>query len=325
MSLPEPEYEKGFMLATRKAYGQALALLGDREKAIVCLDAEVKNSTYAELFEKKHKDRFVQCFIAEQNMVSMAVGMSTRGKIPFISTFACFFTRACDQIRMAAISRAPLRLVGSHAGVSIGQDGPSQMGLEDLALMRAIPNSIVLYPADAVSTYKLVELMANYIAGISYLRTTRADTFVIYDNDEQFIIGGCKVIRQSMQANDQACVIAAGITLHEALKAYDILKSEGIFISVIDAYSIKPLAKDVIMRAAEKSGKKIITVEDHYLEGGLAEAVCYALRNTQIEITSLAVRKMPRSGTPEELMAYEEIDADAIIQAVHTIIRKRSS
>jgi len=315
--LPEPTYVKGHMLATRKAYGQVLSILGSKEESVVSLDAEVKNSTYAELFEKKHKAQFVQCFIAEQNMVSMGVGMSGLGKIPFISTFACFFTRAYDQVRMAAISKAPLRLVGSHAGVSIGQDGPSQMGLEDIALMRALPNSIVLYPADAVSTYKLVALMANYNAGISYLRTTRMDTPVMYDNDEPFTIGGCNIVRQSRHGDSYACVVAAGVTLFESLKAYEVLKREGVTISVIDLYSIKPLAQDILIRMAKKSGQKVITVEDHYLEGGLGEAVTYALRNTETEIRCLAVKKMPRSGTPQRLMEYEEIDANAIIKAVH--------
>jgi len=247
----------------------------------------------------------------------MGVGMSGLGKIPFISTFACFFTRAYDQVRMAAISKAPLRLVGSHAGVSIGQDGPSQMGLEDIALMRALPNSIVLYPADAVSTYKLVALMANYNAGISYLRTTRMDTPVMYDNDEPFTIGGCNIVRQSRHGDSYACVVAAGVTLFESLKAYEVLKREGVTISVIDLYSIKPLAQDILIRMAKKSGQKVITVEDHYLEGGLGEAVTYALRNTETEIRCLAVKKMPRSGTPQRLMEYEEIDANAIIKAVH--------
>lgn len=322
LSLPEPKYKKGEMLATRKVYGSALAFLGNKEKALVSLDAEVKNSTYAEIFEEKHKHNFVQCFIAEQNMVSMAVGMNARGKIPFVSTFACFFSRAYDQIRMAAIGRAPLRLVGSHAGVSIGQDGPSQMGLEDIALMRALPHSVVLYPSDAVSTYKLVEVMANYNAGISYLRTTRMETPVIYNNEDQFLIGGCAVVRQSQQKVDRVCVIAAGITLHEALKAYEILKQKNILISVIDLYSIKPLAADVLERVAKASDNNVITVEDHYLEGGLGEAVTCALKNTGIKIISLAVTKMPRSGKPEELLAYEEIDANTIVKAVYVILQK---
>ena len=215
---------------------------------------------------------------------------------------------------MAAIGRAPLCLVGSHVGVSIGQDGPSQMGLEDIAMLRAVPNSVVLYPCDAVSTHKLVEQMANYADGISYLRTTRMDTPVLYANSEQFPIGGCKVLRQSDA--DVACVIAAGITVHEALKAYAALQQEGITIAVIDLYSVKPLEAQTISAIALKSNKRVITVEDHYLQGGLGQAVAYALRNTGIKIECLAVTKLPRSGTPEELLAYMGIDAAALVRAV---------
>jgi transketolase len=312
--VPKPNYKKGDELPTRKAYGQALAAVGKQNDQIISLDAEVKNSTYAEIFEKEFPERFVQCFVAEQNMIGMAVGMATRGKIPFASTFASFMTRAFDQIRMAAIGQASLRLCGSHAGVSIGQDGPSQMGLEDIAMMRSIPNSVVLYPSDAVSTYKLVELMANHYEGISYLRTTRSATPILYDNNEEFNIGGCKVVRQS--DNDVALVIGAGITLHNALKAYEQLQQEKISIAVIDVYSIKPLDHETIVRMAKKSGNRIITVEDHYLQGGIGEAVTYALRNEKIEITCLAVDKLPRSGKPDELMAWEGIDAQAIVKAV---------
>ncbi|MGE0009291.1 MAG: transketolase [Candidatus Babeliales bacterium] len=309
-----PHFKKGELIATRKAYGLGLVELGKMIEMVISLDAEVKNSTFAELFEKQFPDRFVQCFIAEQNMVSMGVGFASRGKIPFISTFACFLTRAYDQIRMAAIGQAPLRIVGSHAGVSIGEDGPSQMGLEDIAMMRAIPNSIILYPADAVGTYKMLGLMANYTAGISYMRTTRAATPVMYDNDQQFSVGGCHIVRQS--GSDKACIIAAGITLFEALKAYDILHAQKIHVAVIDAYSIKPLAQDVIERVVKKSCKRVVTVEDHYRAGGLGEAVASALINENVQVKSLAVDHMPRSGTPEELFAYEELDAAAIVRAV---------
>ena len=243
-AMPKSDYIIGDAIATRKVYGQSLVKLGDVCKDVVSLDAEVKNSTYAELFEKAHPDRFFQCFIAEQNMVSMGVGFNRRGKIPFISTFAAFLSRAHDQIRMAAIGNASLRLVGSHAGVSIGQDGPSQMALEDIAMMRALPDSVVLYPSDAVSTYKLVYQMAKYKTGISYLRTTRMATPIIYKNDESFEIGGCKVLKQSQK--DQLCVLGAGVTLFEALKAHEQLAKENIFISVIDLYSIKPLDVDTV-------------------------------------------------------------------------------
>ena len=308
------DYKKGAMIATRKAYGMALALLGDICDAVVCLDAEVKNSTYADIFESIHPERFIQCFVAEQNMIGMGVGFDCRGRIPFISTFSSFFSRAYDQIRMAAIGRAALRLVGSHCGVSIGQDGPSQMGLEDIALMRCLPDSVVLYPCDAVSTHKLVEQMARYADGISYLRTTRMETPVLYDNSEQFPIGGSKVLRKS--DSDVACVVAAGVTLHEALKAYEILAKQNVHVSVIDLYSIKPLDVSTLVSVARASGNKIITVEDHYVEGGIGQAVTYALCNEGITIHSLAVTRLPRSGKPEELLAFAEIDAAAIVNVV---------
>lgn len=244
----------------------------------------------------------------------MAVGLDRRGFIPYVSTFGAFFSRAYDQIRMAAVGTAHLRLVGSHAGVSIGQDGPSQMGLEDIALMRALPESIVLYPSDAVSTYKLVNHMFEYDKGISYLRTTRMATPVIYSNDETFAIGGCKVLRQT--ENDVAVVIGAGVTLFEALKAADKLKDEGIEIAVIDLYSIKPLDVKTIEEVAKKAGSRIIAVEDHYLQGGLGEAVTYAMRNQCFQIDCLAVTKLPRSGKPEELLAWSGIDADSIVKIV---------
>lgn len=319
--MEKPEYKKGDMIATRKAYGTALALLGDICDAVVSLDAEVKNSTYADIFESMHPERFFQCFVAEQNMVGMGVGFDCRGRIPFISTFSSFFSRAHDQIRMAAIGTAALRLVGSHCGVSIGQDGPSQMGLEDIAIMRCLPESIVLYPSDAVSTHKLVEQMARYSGGISYLRTTRMETPVLYDNDEQFPIGGCKVLRKSDQ--DVACIVGAGVTLHEALKAYDMLSKQNIFVSVIDLYSIKPLDAATLLSVARESGNTIITVEDHYAEGGIGEAVMSALSDEDIIIHSLAVHSLPRSGTPEKLLAVEFIDARAII-SVFNIMCKTS-
>ncbi len=312
--LPEPDYVKEELIATRKVYGQALAKLGEVIPEIISLDAEVKNSTFAEIFEKKFPARFIQCYVAEQNMIGMAVGLTSRGKMPFSSTFSSFVSRAHDQLRMAAIGRVPLRVVGSHAGVSIGQDGPSQMGLEDIAIMRSLPDSIVLYPCDAVSTYKLVEQMAKYTNGISYLRTTRGETPVIYDNSEQFNLGACKVLRKSN--NDVACVVAAGITVFEALKAYEELKKQNILIRVIDCYSIKPLPVQVLLKEAQESGNKIITVEDHYREGGLGEAICYTLRNQNITIECLAVTKLPCSGKPEELLAFENINYQAIINSV---------
>jgi transketolase len=313
-SLTNPIYEIGQKIATRKAYGQTLTAAGKINSDIMSFDAEVKNSTFAEIFEHEFPDKFVQCFVAEQNMVGMAVGAQTRGAECFVSTFGVFFTRAFDQIRMAAIDRCPLRLVGSHAGVSIGQDGPSQMALEDIAMMRTLPGSIILYPCDAVSTYKLVEHMVNHHESISYLRTTRAETPVIYKSDEEFKVGGCKILRSSK--NDQACIVAAGITVFEALKAYDELQKKGIVVAVIDLYSVKPLDAQMLKKIGDQSGKKLVTVEDHYLEGGIGESVCYALRNENFKIHCLAVTQLPRSGKPEELMAYEEIDAAAIVKAV---------
>lgn len=311
-SLPKPIYTGSEKVATRKAYGDALTALGAIDNDVISLDAEVKNSTFAEVFEKKFPDRFFQCFVAEQNMIGMGVGFAIHNKAPFISTFAAFLSRAHDQIRMAAISGSPLRIIGSHCGVSIGQDGPSQMGLEDIAMMRALPRSIILYPCDAMSTYKLLVLMVDYEAGISYLRTTRGETPIIYNDDEDFSIGGCKTLRSSQY--DSACVIAAGITVVEALKAYEILQQKNIFISVIDCYSVKPLPVAELLAAAKAANNFVITVEDHYREGGLGEAICYALRNQPITIECLAVTKLPGSGKPEELMAFEHIDAQAIVK-----------
>jgi transketolase len=321
IKMPEPDYKKDEMIATRKAYGQALAVLGDVCDSVVSLDAEVKNSTFAELFEAKHPDRFFQCFVAEQNMVGMGIGFDRRGKIPFISTFGAFFSRAHDQIRMGAIGQAQLRLAGSHCGVSIGQDGPSQMALEDIAMMCALPDSIVLYPSDAVSTYKLVEQMARYDKGISYLRTTRAATPVMYENDEPFEIGKCKVVRQSEQ--DQICIIAAGITVEQALAAYDalVMREDSIFVSVIDLYSIKPLDVHTVTAVAHASGNRVIVVEDHYQEGGIGQIVAAALCNTEIVVESLSVTRLPRSGKPDELLAWAGIDAAAIINKVEQMVQ----
>jgi len=313
---PAPSYKAGDSVATREAYGNALVRLGETDQRIVAVDGDTKNSTYADKFFKKFPDRSIECYIAEQNMVGVAMGFGARGKVPFASTFACFFTRAFDQIRVAGISQVNLKLAGSHVGVSIGEDGPSQMGLEDLAMMRAIVGSTVLYPSDAVSTEKLVEQMA-LAKGVCYLRTSRPKTPVIYNNDEAFPIGGAKVLRQN--AGDKVTVIAGGVTLFEALKAADVLKNEGVGITVIDAYSIKPLAKDVILAAAKKTGNTVITVEDHYAEGGLGDAVAGELSTDGIKVHKLAVTALPRSGKPEELLAYFGIDAAAIVKKVKAL------
>ncbi len=315
-SYPPLPYKLGDSVATREAYGNAILRMGGADPRIVALDGDTKNSTYAEKFFKKFPERSTECFIAEQNLVAVAIGFGTRGKVPFASTFATFFTRAADQIRVAGISMANLKLVGSHVGVSIGEDGPSQMALEDLALMRAIAGSTVLYPADAVSAEKLMEHMALN-RGIYFLRTSRPKTPVIYNNDEQFPIGGAKVLRQN--PGDKVTVVGAGVTLYEALKAADTLKGEGIGITVIDAYSIKPLGKDVIKAAAQKTNNTVITVEDHYAEGGIGDAVAGELSSDGIKVHKLAVRELPRSGKPEELLAKYGIDAAAIVKAVKSL------
>jgi transketolase len=313
---PPISYKPGDQVATREAYGAALTRIGEVDPRIVAMDGDTKNSTYSEKFFKKFPDRFTECFIAEQNMVGVATGFGARGKVPFASTFATFFTRAYDQIRVAGISQANLKLVGSHVGVSIGEDGPSQMALEDIAMMRAIAGSMVLYPSDAVSTEKLLEQMAQ-VRGICFLRTSRPKTPVIYGNDEKFPIGGAKVVRQN--AGDKVTVVAAGVTLHEALKAADILKAEGIGITVIDAYSVKPLGKDVILAAAKKTANAVITVEDHYAEGGLGDAVAGELSVEGIKVYKLAVTSLPRSGKAGELLAHFGIDAAAIVQKVKSL------
>ena len=284
---------------------------------MIALDGDVENSTYTEEFGKRYPDRLIECFIAEQNMVGVAVGLGALGKIPFVSTFAAFFTRAYDQIRMAAISSANLKLVGTHCGISIGEDGPSQMGIEDLAMMRALPGSVVLSPCDAYSTERLIEKMAA-TRGIHYLRAARPDTAIIYGPNDTFDFGGATNLRSSPE--DQVTVVATGVTLPEALKAYETLKREGISITVIDAYSIKPLARDLIRSAAERTGGLIITVEDHYIEGGLGDAVAGELSESGVRVHKLAVRGVPHSGTKEELMAKFEIDASAIAKAVRASV-----
>ncbi len=313
---PPLSYKAGDSVATREAFGNALLRVGEADPRIVALDGDTKNSTYSDKFFKKFPERFTECYIAEQNMVGVATGFAVRGKVPFASTFACFLTRAYDQIRVAGISQANLKLAGSHVGVSIGEDGPSQMGLEDIAMMRAIAGSKVLYPSDAVCAEKLVEQMVQ-AKGICYLRTSRPKTPVIYGNDEQFPIGGAKVLRQS--SGDKATVVAAGVTLFEALKAADSLKNEGIGITVIDAYSIKPLAKDLIKSAAQKTNNAVVTVEDHYSEGGLGDAVAGELSAEGIKVHKLAVTELPRSGKAEELLTKFGIDAAAIVQKVKSL------
>jgi transketolase len=316
-SYPPVAYKPGDMVATREAFGTALLRIGIADPRVVALDGDTKNSTYSDKFMKRFPNRFTECFIAEQNMVGVATGFAARGKVPFASTFATFLTRAFDQIRVAGISGANVKLVGSHVGVSIGEDGPSQMGLEDLAMMRAVTGSTVLYPSDAVSAEKLVDQMAAR-KGVCFLRTSRPKTPVIYGNDESFPIGGAKVLRQA--AGDKVTVVAAGVTLAEALKAADALKAEGIGITVIDAYSIKPLGKDAIKAAAKKTRNLVLTVEDHYPEGGLGDAVAGELSAEGVKVTKLAVFETPHSGKPEELLAKYGLDAAAIARKVKELV-----
>ena len=303
-------------VATRHAYGNALARIFPRFPDIVVLDAEVSNSTFAEIFRDAHPNHFFEMYIAEQNMVGTALGLARRGKIPFVSTFAAFLTRAFDQIRMSQYSDANIKFCGSHAGVSIGEDGSSQMGLEDIAMFRALLHSVVLYPSDAVSTEKLVEEAARH-KGIVYLRTTRKDTPIIYAGNEEFPIGGSKVLRSSDK--DAVTVVAAGITLHEALAAHDELRQEGIFIRVIDLYSVKPPDKATLKTAAHVT-QAIITVEDHFAEGGIGEAIRSVMAEIDIPIYCLSVQKMPMSGKPDELLEYEGISRSAIIKKVKEIL-----
>jgi transketolase len=315
-SYPPVTYNLGDKVATREAFGNALLRIGGADERVIALDGDTKNSTYSEKFLKQFPARFIECFIAEQNMVGVATGFGARGKVPFASTFATFFSRAADQIRVAGISMANIKLAGSHVGVSIGEDGPSQMGLEDIAIMRAVAGSVVLYPSDAVCAEKLMDQIALH-KGIAFLRTSRPKAPVIYNNDEEFPIGGAKVLRQS--GEDKVTVVAAGVTLFEALKAADSLKSDGVGITVIDAYSIKPLARDIIKAAAQKTGNLVVTVEDHYTQGGIGDAVAGELSADGIKVHKLAVNELPRSGKPEELLAKYGIDAAAIVEKVKSL------
>jgi len=311
--LPATSYQlPADTMATREAYGAAIKSIAN-DPNVVVLDAETSNSTYAETMKEVAPERFFEMFIAEQNMVSVALGMSKIGLIPFASSFAAFLTRAYDQIRMAGLSTPNVKIVGSHAGVSIGEDGASQMALEDIAMIRVLIHSVVLYPSDPVSTVKLVQEMRSH-TGLSYLRLTRAKSDTLYRTDENFPIGGSKVF--TAENNETAVIIAAGITVHEALKARNILEKKGTYVAIIDAYSVKPIDSKTIRSYAKKTGHVII-VEDHSAFGGLGDAVREALDGIPVTIHHLAVRKTPRSGTPDELLAFENIDAGAIIKAVN--------
>lgn len=311
---PPVDYTPGNKVATREAYGNALARIGQVDLRIVAMDGDTKNSTFAQKFAQKSPDRYAECFIAEQNMVGVATGFGARGKVPFASTFSAFFTRAFDQIRIAGISTANIKLVGSHVGVSIGEDGPSQMGLEDIAMMRTVYGSVVLYPCDAVSAEKLVEQIAR-TKGLAFLRTSRPKTPVIYKNEEEFPIGGAKVLRDG----NKVTLVVAGVTVFEALKAAEELKNQGIEVAIVDAYSIKPLAKDLIKAVAERTNNQIITVEDHYIEGGLGDAVAGELSSEGVKVHKLAITELPRSGKSAELLARYGIDAAAIVSKVKSL------
>ncbi len=313
-------YKKGEQHATREVYGQVITELGEKNKSVWVLDAEVKNSTYAQNFLKSIPERYVECFIGEQNMIGVSVGLARLSNIPFSSTFATFFTRAFDQIRMAAIGGANVKFVGSHAGVSIGEDGPSQMGLEDFAMFGALPGTIIFHPSDAVSTSKILPLMINH-KGISYLRTLRPKTAVLYDDqDEKFEIGGSKILRKAH--NDKLTIVACGITVHEALKAYDELKNDGIMVRVVDCYSVKPIDKQTLKQCSNETMKPIIiTVEDHFAHGGLGDFVLEALADQKVIVEKMAVTKISRSGLKDELLDDVGISAKHIVNRVRSVAK----
>ena len=315
--LPAPPYGPSDSVATREAFGEALSQLGEVNPLVVGLDADVKNSTFTDKFGKRFPERFFENFIAEQNMVGSAAGLAACGKIPFAATFACFLTRAYDFIRMAAISQSNIKLMGSHVGVSIGEDGPSQMGLEDLAMMAAQPGVVVLYPSDAMCAYRLVETMANH-KGMVYMRTGRPKTPILYDTNETFTIGGSKVLRQSDK--DQLTIVAAGVTLFEALKAYDELQKSGITVRIIDLYSIVPIDVATLKQAAQATQKQILTVEDHYLHGGLGDAVLSALSTDGVCVHKMGIQEIAHSGKPTQLLDHYGISAGAIVEKAKQLV-----
>ena len=313
-------FEQDKSYATREVFGETLARLGDQDPEIWALDGDVKNSTFTQTFMKAHPDRFVECFIAEQNMVSVAVGLSRAGKKPFVATFGAFLSRAADQIRMARVSEANIRFVGSHVGVSIGEDGPSQMGLEDIAFFGAVPGTLILQPADAVSTVKLTSLMAGY-EGIAYMRTMRPKTPVLYNREDELVIGGSKILRQS--DHDRLSIAATGITVFEALKAADSLQQEGIAVRVVDCYSIQPIDKDTLLRCLQETEQAIlITVEDHFIHGGMGDFVIAALAvsNLSHRVIKLGLDHISRSGKKDELLDDAGISAGKLVMHVKTLL-----
>jgi transketolase len=317
-----PNYDQSKQVSTREAYGLSLKKLGEQDgnDHIVALDADVKNSTFAEYYEKAYPNKFINCFIAEQNMISVALGVSKRNKITFCSTFGCFFTRAYDQIRMSAISFANTKFYGSHSGVHIGQDGPSQMGLEDLSMFKTIPNSLVLYPTDAVSTDNAIQLAANY-RGIVYIKGGRANHPFLYKNDEEFAIGKSKVLKSS--ENDILTIVSGGPTLYEALKVYERLASEGVHVRVVDIFCVKPIDKETLTKCAKETGI-IYVVEDQYADGGIADSVSAALRLENCKIYQRAVTDVPRSGTPEELYDLFGLSANKQYDEIRNILKENN-
>lgn len=314
----DPPYDLGSEVATRVAYGNAIAALGESDSRIVALDADVGNSTFSQTFQQALPERFYQMHIAEQAMIGAAMGFASRGAIPFPSSFACFLTRASDFIRMAGIGQMNIKIAGSHAGVSIGEDGPSQMALEDLAMMRAVPDCAVLYPCDGVSTERLTEVAVAY-HGMAYIRTSRPKTPVIYSSTEEFVLGGSKVLRES--GKDLVTIVAAGVTVFEALKAYEVLRNEGITVRIIDAYSLQPIDQSTLLAAGHQTGGRIVTVEDHYPTGGLGDAVSEAVACDDMSVERLAVRAVPRSGGSAELLERFGISAHKIAEAVRRQLR----
>jgi len=310
----KPTYAADAKIATRFAYGTALAKLGRSSNRVIALDGDTKNSTFAITFQKEFPDRFIECFIAEQNMVGVGMGCATRDRtVAFASGFACFLSRAYDQIRMGAVSQTKMNFAGSHVGISIGEDGPSQMALEDIAMFRAIHDCVVFYPSDPVSAERAVEIAAN-TQSMVYIRTSRPATSVLYSGDEQFQAGKGKVLRQS--DDDKCLLVGAGITLHECLKAHDQLKSEGVSVRVFDPFTIKPIDAEGIREHAQSCGGNVVVVEDHYPEGGVGEAVCSALSNERgCRVKKLAVNGMPRSGPPMELLDMFGISAKHVVEA----------
>src|SRR6185437_15497912 len=314
--VPAPQYEFGKEIATREACGHSLEQIGKINENVVCTDGDVENSTYTEFFQKVAPSRFFEGYIAEQNMVGMSMGFAALGKIAFTSTFACFLTRAADFIRLAGLAHSNVKFIGTHVGVSIGEDGSSQMGLEDMSLFRSMSESVVLYPSDPVSAWYAIDLAAAQ-RGIVYIRTGRPKQPVLYDKNEPFQIGKAKVLRQSKQ--DAVTVVAGGVTVNEALKACDELKRQGTTIRVIDIFSVRPIDVDTLVNAAAETNNTIITVEDHYAAGGVGDAVAEAVGPEGVRVHRLAVREVPHSGKADELLAKYKINWQAIVEEVHAV------